>query len=181
MNVAFHGLVGIALAHEVGTSRESREAPGAKTWAWTCVLAVASHGILDALPHYYPLAPWEDAIVSLLLVTVWSALVPRWLRKPLLFVCVASLLPDIIDHVPDDLRKHLGIPFPALPNLFPWHWLVGSGSWRGRSGPNWVVSVVNHAIVVGFCATAIYRNRQLLSVPWTARRARQRPPGAGQG
>jgi hypothetical protein len=163
VNVAFHELVGIALAHEAATSSESRQPPGAKRWGWTCALAVASHGIIDALPHYYPLAPWEDATASLVLVAVWCALVPRWMRKPLLLVCVAALLPDIVDHLSDDLRKHLGLPLPVLPNLFPWHWPEGSGSWRGRSGPNWIVSVVNHAIVVAFCATAIHRTRHLLS------------------
>jgi hypothetical protein len=177
VNVAFHELVAIALAHEAGTSGESPDACGAGRWAWTCVLAVASHGIVDALPHYYPLASWEDAIVSIVLVTVWCLLVPRRMRKPLLIVCVAALLPDIVDHGPDDLRKHLGLPFPALPNLFPWHWPAGSGSWRGRGGPNWIVSLVNHVIVVAFCATAIYRNRHLLSLPWNPRRAGQPPPG----
>jgi hypothetical protein len=176
LNVAFHELVGIALAHEAGARLESPEGRGTTTWGAACVLAVGSHGILDALPHYYPLASWEDTIVSIVLFMVWWALVPRWMRRPLLAVCVAALLPDIADHVPDDLRKHLGIPFPPLPNLFPWHWPAGSGSWRGRSGPNWIVSLVNHGIVVAFCATAIHRNRHLLSLPWRARPPAKNPP-----
>jgi len=117
LNVAFHELVGIALAQEVGA-----RGPGvrARSWLAACALAVASHGVLDALPHYYPLPPpWADAVVSVVLVAGWCLLVPRWMRAPLLLVCVASLLPDIIDHVGDDLRKHLGIPFPVVPNLFP--------------------------------------------------------------
>jgi nucleotide-binding universal stress UspA family protein len=49
VNVAFHELVGIALAHEAGSGIQSPAARGARRWVWTCVLAVASHGILDAL------------------------------------------------------------------------------------------------------------------------------------
>jgi hypothetical protein len=168
LNVAFHELVGIALAHEVGARLRTDGGSNTSSWAAACMLAVASHGVLDALPHYYPLASWEDAVVSIVLVAGWCLMVPRWLRAPLLLVCVASLLPDIIDHAPDDLRKHLGLPFPVVSNLFPWHWPAGSGSWRGRSGPNWIVSVVNHLIVLGFCAASLIRTRQLLV--WPGRR-----------
>jgi hypothetical protein len=167
MNASFHELVGIALAQEVG-ARATQPPGSARSWAAACLLAVASHGVLDALPHYYPLQSWEDAAVSLVLVGGWCLLVPRWMRGRLLLVCVAALLPDIIDHVPDDLRKRLGLPLPVLPNLFPWHWPAGQASWPGRSGPKWVISVVNHLIVVVFCAAAVVRTRQLLS--WPGRR-----------
>jgi hypothetical protein len=157
VNVAFHELTGIALAHEAA----GRPGGGARRWAITCALAVASHGVLDALPHYYPLPPWVDAFAALVLVLGALALVPRGVRLPLFLVCLSALLPDIVDHAGDDLRKHLGIPFPQVPNLFPWHWPRGSGSWRGRSGPDWLISWVNHGIVLAFCAAAILRNRHL--------------------
>ena len=164
MNVTFHELAGVALAAEAagraGTGTGTQR-PRTGAWAVTCGLAVASHGILDALPHYYPLPPWVDAILALLLVGGALALAPRGTRMPMFLVCLAVLLPDIIDHTPDDLRKHLGIPFPHWPNLFPWHWPRGSGSWRGRSGPDWLISRVNHAIVIAFCAVAIARNRRV--------------------
>ena len=157
MNVSFHELTGIALAAEAA----GRPGARARTWAVTGLLAVAAHGVLDALPHYYPLPPWADTVVSLALVGGALALAPRGTRLPMFLVCVAALLPDIIDHAPDDLRKHLGIPFPQVPNLFPWHWPRGSGSWRGRTGPDWLISWVNHGIVIAFCAAAILRNRQV--------------------
>jgi hypothetical protein len=169
LNVAFHELVGIALFQEASAGLQRQESPDtgrALVWGVTCALAVGSHVVLDALPHYYPLTPWVDAVTSILLVGGWCLLVPRGLRRPLLLVCVAALLPDIVDHVPDDLRKHSSWPVPMVPNLFPCHWPAGSGSWRGRSGPNWIVSAVNHLIVVAFCAVALVRTRHLLRRPW---------------
>jgi hypothetical protein len=169
VNVAFHQLVGIAITHEtaawMGAPLEAPD-PAARTratiWATAFGLAILSHGVLDALPHYYPLSSAADTLVSLALVAVWLCLIPRWLRGPLLLVGVGALLPDIIDHVPDDLRKHLGWNIPVPPNLFPWHWPTGSGSLPGRTGPLWIESLTYHLIVVIFCAVAIARTSHLL-------------------
>ena len=103
-------------------------------------------------------------------------LIPRGMRRPLLLVCLAALLPDIVDHVPDDLRKHTGWAIPVLPNLFPCHFTGTTSSWPGRSGPKWIVSTVNHLIVVAFCAVALVRTQHLLRLPWR----RESPTGLGQ-
>lgn len=142
------------------------------------ILAVGSHGVLDALPHYYPLPSAADAIVSILLVAAFLALVPRATRLPFLLVALAALLPDLVDHLPDDLRKYAGLPIPEIPNFFPWHWRSGSGSWPGRTGPLWLESLVNHAIVLAFCATSIVRTRHLLrSRPFSRAASSRSLPG----
>jgi hypothetical protein len=176
MNVVLHELVGIALAQEASgrfllEQTSDRRRTGA--WATACALAVGSHVVLDFLPHYYPLTPWEDAVTSLLLVGSWCLLIPPRLRRPLLVVCLAALLPDIVDHVPDDLRKHTGWAVPVVPNLFPCHFTGATSSWPGRSGPKWIVSTVNHLIVLAFCTVALVRTRHLLRLPWR----RESPPG----
>ncbi len=170
MNVAFHELVGIAIAHEASAALGPPTAyDGGSTtqrrgtiWAAAFGLAVLSHGILDGLPHYYPLGIWPDTVVSIAFLAFWLTRVPRWMRVPVIVVCVGSLLPDIIDHVPRDLNRHLHLGLPEWPKLFPWHWREGSGSIPGKTGPLWRVSVANHAIVVAFCVTAFIRTRQLL-------------------
>jgi hypothetical protein len=164
VNVAFHELAGIAIAQETGLRLGALpRRPGALAWTVACVLAVLSHGVLDALPHYYPLPSIIDAAVSIALVAGWLLLVPRWMRWPLFVVCVAALLPDIVDHGPKDLRRHLHLDLPVLPNVFPWHWPSGSGSLDGYTGPLWLESLTNHVAVVAFCATAILRTRRLLA------------------
>jgi hypothetical protein len=167
MNVAFHELVGIAIAQETGARLGTRAGGRRDRVAWTVAftLAVLSHGVLDALPHYYPFSSVMDGVVSLVLVGGWLLLVPRWLRWPLFAMCVAALLPDIVDHFPKDVRRHLHLDLPVLPNLFPWHWHSGSGSLEGSTGPLWRESLTNHVIVLAFCATAIVRTRSLLGRP----------------
>jgi hypothetical protein len=171
VNVAFHELAGVALAQETAAWLEARPPtapPSRVAWLLAVGLAVLSHGILDALPHYYPLPSAVDVAVSLALVAGGLAAFPRGRRWWLLAVCLAAVLPDIIDHVPDDLHRHVSPSIPVPPNLFPWHWLTGSGSLTGRTGPLWRESLTNHVIVVAFCAVAIVRTRHVLR-PWAAR------------
>ena len=169
MNVAFHELAGIAIAQEtaawLGTPRAGRIVDRRRrglVWAGAFVMAALAHGVLDALPHYYPLPPVGDAIVSMALVATWVWIAPPWLRLPLFVTCLGALVPDIIDHVPDDLHKHLHLDIPVPPNFFPWHWNGGSGSLVGRSGPRWAESLTYHAIVVAFCLVAIARTSSVL-------------------
>jgi hypothetical protein len=176
MMASFHELVGIALAHETA-ARLDPAAPNRRRWLTltiACVLAVGSHGVLDALPHYYPLPSVPDAAVSIALVLTWLVLMPRWMRWPLLALCTAALLPDIIDHVPKDLRRHLHLDLPIMSPLFPWHWLTGSGSLRGQTGPLWRESVTYHVIVLAFCTAAIVRTRHLLA--WRSAGSPPAPP-----
>ena len=182
MNVTFHELAAIAITQETaagldafGESGARSRARAARAWAVAAFLAVGSHAIEDALPHYYPLPSPVDAALSLALVAGWLFLVRRRLRGPLLLVAFAALLPDIVDHLPDDLRK-LGVPAPSWPNFFPWHWRSGSGSYPGRTGPLWLESLVNHAIVLAFCAASIVRTRQVWR--WPTRRAGDSGRGA---
>jgi hypothetical protein len=167
VNVTFHELAGLAIAQETAAHLGPPDGAGrgarAAAWAVAFGLGVLSHGILDALPHYYPLKGIEDAIGALALVAVWLWRAPRWMKLPLLAVCLAAVLPDAIDLLPADLNRDFGWHLPADHRVFPWHWRAGSGSWRGRWGPDWRVSLTNHLIVLAFCGTALVRTRAVLS------------------
>jgi hypothetical protein len=164
MNVTFHELAAIAIAQETAAGIQARPGRHVRwTWAGAVALGVLSHGVLDAIPHYYPLPSPVDAVLSIARVAGWCWLVPRWMRVPLLLVCLGALLPDIVDLLPGDLRRLYGVHLPVWPRVFPWHWPAGSGSHRGRLvGPYWFVSLVNHLIVLAFCAASIVRTRHLL-------------------
>jgi hypothetical protein len=168
MNVAFHELAALAITHETAArlgppgERAGSTAPRAFAWAVAFGLALASHGILDGLVHYYPLGSWPDAALSLGMAAAWMALAPRWLWGPFLLVAAGAILPDAVDHVPRLLDRHLGLHLPQHAPLFPWHWRSDSGSYPGRTGPLWRESLTNHAIVIAFCAVSLYRTRGLL-------------------
>ncbi len=73
------------------------------------------------------------------------------------------MLPDIVDHVPEDLRRNFGLDVPVPANLFPWHWPSNKSSLPGLHGPLWRESLTYHVIVLAFTLTCIVRTRQLLS------------------
>jgi hypothetical protein len=168
MNVAFHELAALAITQEtaarLGPPRAGTPTRAARAgvWAVAIVLGLASHGILDALPHYYPLGSWPDVGVSLALLGVWLWLVPRWVRLPLVLVCLAAVLPDFVDHTIRLLNRHFALGLPDHRPLFPWHWRSGSGSYPGRTGPLWRESLTNHLIVLLFAGVSLWRTRALL-------------------
>jgi hypothetical protein len=176
MNVAFHTLAGLAISQTAASRLKPAAAAGpprrrlgrrdAGIAAAVFALGVASHGVLDGLKHYYPLSSAGDALTSAALFCGWLALVPRRLW-PLFFIGFAgAIFPDLFDHVPRDLNRHLGLTLPVLPKVFPWHWPEGSGSLSGAHPPAFgVVSLANHVIVVSFCAVALWLTRDVLRLP----------------
>lgn len=122
-----------------------------------------AHGVLDGLPHGYPLGAIGDTLVTAALVVTWMKLIEPRFRALLLVVLVGALLPDVIDHVPRDLNHHLGTHLPELKKIFPWHGRGGSGSLNGdvlfRAH---IASLANHVIVVTFCAVVLWLTRRVL-------------------
>jgi hypothetical protein len=177
MNVTFHALVAIGIAH-VAAARLDSSHDGvfirADLWVLGMAtgLAVLSHGVLDGLKHGYPIRPAPDVLCACLLAAGWCFAVRR--RFALLFasVILASFAPDLVDLGPRMLRSATGIGTPmadAAP-VFPWHWPDGSGSMYPASskspastrvlddGWNRIVSWTNHLIVIAFAASGIAAN-----------------------
>lgn len=173
MNTAFHALTGLAIgqtaaARLVAAAREERtpddaRALYARVAAFTFLLCVMSHGVLDGLPHEYPFRALGDTLWTAGLVVAWMLLIRPRYRLLLAVAFIGAELPDLIDHVPRDLDRHLGWHLPVLPKLFPWHHPEGSGSLSGYVLPMArVASLVNHVIVVSFAATLMWTSRTAL-------------------
>ena len=177
MNVTFHALAAVGIAHIAATRLESsREGWFYRSDVWVLgsafSLGVLSHGVLDGLKHGYPIQTVPDVLCAAGLAICWCMCVHR--RFFLLFASasLASLVPDIVDHGPRMLRSATGIwtPVLAATPLFPWHWPDGSGSMYSMfsktpeptrildAGQNWIVSWTNHLIVVAFAASGIFAN-----------------------
>jgi hypothetical protein len=167
LNTAFHALTGLAIGQTaasrlVTAPRESRSLY-ARVTAFTFLLCVMSHGVLDGLPHEYPFRALGDTLWTTGLVVVWMAFIQPRYRLLLAIAFIGAELPDLIDHVPRDLNRHLGLHLPVLPKLFPWHYRGGSGSLSGYVPPMArIASLVNHVIVVTFSATLMWLSRNAL-------------------
>jgi hypothetical protein len=167
LNVAFHALSGLAIG-EVAAARMA-PAPGRErrdlahdvaVGLAAFALAIMSHGVLDGLPHEYPFRAFGDTLATAALVGAWMAVTPPRLRAFLLLVALGAVVPDVIDHVPRDLNRHLGLHLAEIPKVFPWHRAGGSGSLSGDvpRGAH-LASLANHSIVLAFCAAAVASTR----------------------
>jgi hypothetical protein len=176
LNTAFHALTGLAIG-QTAASRlvaAAQEGPPpyapddgralyARVTAFTFLLCVMSHGVLDGLPHEYPFRALGDTLWTVGLVFAWMFLIQPRYRLLLAVAFLGAELPDLIDQVPRDLNRHLGLHLPVLPKLFPWHHPEGSGSLSGNVPPlARVASLVNHVIVVSFAATLMWISRSAL-------------------
>jgi hypothetical protein len=105
-----------------------------------------------------------DTLATAALVLPWMWLIEKRFRSLLLVALIGTVLPDVIDHVPRDLNRHLGTHLPEVTKIFPWHGRGGSGSLSGDAIPfrARVASVANHVIVVTFCAVTMVRARRVL-------------------
>jgi hypothetical protein len=167
LNVAFHALTGLAIGQALASPAEER-GPDAKPrpfdYTAGLVLGVMAHGVIDGLPHEYPFRAVGDTLATAALVLPWLWFVQRRFRALLIVTLIGTVLPDVIDHVPRDLNRHLGLHLPELTKLFPWHHRGGSGSLSGDAIPfdARLASLANHVIVVTFCALTLYRTRRVL-------------------
>jgi hypothetical protein len=168
LNVAFHALTGLAIGQAAASAVDPDEAgaarPTAGIYATAFVLGIMAHGVLDGLPHEYPFRAVGDTLATAALVLPWmlKRIQPRF-RLLLLVALIGTVLPDVIDHVPRDLNRHLGTHLPEVTKIFPWHGRGGSGSLSGEVPFRaHVASLANHVIVATFCVLTLIRTRRVL-------------------
>ncbi|WP_114791646.1 hypothetical protein U0035_18030 [Niabella yanshanensis] len=164
MNVLFHtvsaiGVVAMVTDTSVIKSGNSRKAIVPAAIAF--FLAVFFHGILDYMPHCYPVQSRWDVILGLCIMVAGTLMA----RRPYQLIVAAAfwgcILPDIIDLLPAILNKYLGWKIPVIPKLFPWHWKENSGSiYTG----NCKTSLINHWSVLIFALSIVYARRRDLKM-----------------
>ena len=175
MMVVFHVLAAAGVAHvAVAPLRQPTQQgvirrPGVGVVAIATIVGLASHGVLDGLPHGYHLGALTDIGAGGTLAAAWCLAVRRPLRLLFAVVIAAALLPDVIDHGGAMLRWQAGLSVPVRQTpVFPWHWPEGSGSLYG--GRHATVSLVNHFVVLTVAAGCV------LTSLWAFRFAPNRPP-----
>ncbi len=131
MNVTFHALGSLATTAVLSfkISEHWHYASALKKYVIGFVSGIVLHGVLDYLPHNYPLPSRFDIIFALILFSFTFFLIRKHNRLLILFCFVGAIFPDLADLSAGIANKHLGIPIPQLSfKIFPWHWKEYSGS-----------------------------------------------------
>ena len=146
MNVTFHVLASFATTAALSTINAGTQRARFLLLVAGLIAGVILHGILDILPHSYPINSILDVVLALILFAVAWPLVVKAQRLLFLACYLGAILPDLIDLGPAILNKRLGTTFPVI-KLFPWHWKMYSGSiYDGSKG---FESALSHVVVLG--------------------------------
>lgn len=121
------------------------------------IIGVISHGVLDYVPHCYPISSKLDLLIGLIIILICLFKVKKdykFLVSAVLFGCV---FPDVIDLTPAILNSQLGINLPIFENIFPWHIHEYSGSIYTEECS---VSKINHILTLLFSGIIIILNKR---------------------
>ncbi len=149
MNVLFHTTTAIGVAVLLTDTKKIEQSKTIKEVCITSITvfiaSVFSHGILDYMPHCYPINSKIDAILSLFLILVLTFWSNKKYRMIVGLSFFGSVFPDLIDLSPSIINKLLRVNLPIIDKVFPWHWHQYSGSiYNGEC----VVSMLNHSLLI---------------------------------
>lgn len=167
MNVTFHALGSFATAAVLSLEkRENRRSLSAvKKYLIGFAVGILIHGVLDLLPHQYPVPSKVDVVLALFLLLLFLFLSQKQ-NFPLILICFAGcIFPDVIDLGPVIVDKYLGISLPRLPfRLFPWHIKQYSGSIY--DGSRTIESAFYHISFLLICFGLLYAYRKSILKFW---------------
>ena len=165
MNVTFHTAGALATAAFLSStqSRPASEKTAARPSVLIAVIGFVAgaveHGVMDHVPHSYPIPSGMDVAFSLILFTVAVALTKPQFRVLVTACFMGSIFPDLVDLGPPILNRHFGWSLPTV-RLFPWHWPQYSGSLY--HGMKRFQSAVSHAVVTCVCVSLCWLYRHSL-------------------
>lgn len=164
MNVTFHtvGCVATAAVLSLNQTENWNSVSALKRYVISFTAGILIHGVLDFLPHNYPLPSKIDVIFALFILILSLFLAQKQNRLLVLFCFGGATFPDVIDLGAGIANKHLGISIPQLDfKIFPWHWKEYSGSIY--DGSRFYESMIYHILflLISFSLIYVYRNKFL--------------------
>ena len=160
MNIFFHTAMSVSIAVMLYDTDQD----GKKKFL-ICFIAfivgVIVHGILDYVPHGYPIPTIIDILISVLLIGVLFWRISTDFRLLLLSSFAGNIFPDLIDLLPKLMDKYLHTTIGHNNNIFPWHWSQYSGSLYGG---HYQVSYLNHILVIIIFFIIVFLNRNKLKL-----------------
>lgn len=169
MNMIFHTTVAIGamvgLTNTIKIEKSNSIKDYIKTGMLAFVLGIGLHGILDYIPHCYPLGAKLDVSLSCALMLLIAFFIKQkyWIIAGLSFL--GNIFPDLIDLFPSILNNYISVDFLIIDNIFPWHYKKYSGSIYNA---DCLVSNINHAIVLLIIFIILYKNN--LNIKYMIRR-----------
>ena len=149
MNVIFHVTTAVGLSVILTDTTRLGNNPTLRSTIPSAVsgfaIGVISHGVLDFIPHCYPVNSKLDVLAGLAMILSVTILAIQSYRIIVAATCLGSVFPDIVDLGPDIVNKYLNLNLTLPYNFFPWHWHEYSGSiYEGDC----VVSTLNHCLLM---------------------------------
>jgi len=152
MNVIFHTSVAVGIAALLGNENHKIF----KTSLLAFSVGIIFHGILDYIPHCYPIDSKLDVISSLIIIGLLMWKINKDNRFILFSSFIGSIFPDLIDLSTGIVNKLFSINLPVYDKIFPWHWKQYSGSiYNGDCN----VSSLNHLMIIFVVALICYYKR----------------------
>lgn len=149
MNIIFHTTTAISVAVLLTDTKRIEQSSTSKAAVLTSVSAFAvgliSHGVLDYIPHCYPINSKIDAFVGLTMILTITWLTNKKYRLIMGLSFLGCVFPDLIDQSPNIINKLLGLNLPTIDTIFPWHLHEYSGSIYNEKCDN---STLNHILLL---------------------------------
>jgi hypothetical protein len=149
MNVIFHTTAALGITVLFTKTDEIDNSVKTKNIVETSILVfgigIISHGILDFIPHCYPINSKLDVILGLIIIATTIWFIKKRYRIVAISSFIGSIFPDLVDLLPSILNKQIGFNLPIKNKIFPWHWHEYSGSIYTN---NCNISTINHILLV---------------------------------
>lgn len=120
MNITYHTMVGIASSSVIAKKYSTKDNKKdnykiLKVIIIGIIVNILLHGVLDLIPHNYPISLMND-IILVLCLSIFSIIFIKKKYRILTLSCICgSILPDIID------KFIVKIVLNSKNYLFPWH------------------------------------------------------------
>jgi hypothetical protein len=163
MNVTFHTLTSLAIAAALSTKQTKPIANESFVFSDVPLLSIGFvtgvmiHGLLDFVPHSYPIKSIVDVVLSLGLSPAVMIFIQQRHRLLAALCFLGVIFPDLVDLGPAILNSHLGWHLPVV-KIFPWHWPQYSGSIYNGSRP--LSSLAAYSLVAGVSLSLLYLCRK---------------------
>lgn len=161
MNVLFHTTTAIGIV-VLFTNTKKIEHPKdvLSTSLIVFITGILSHGILDYIPHCYPIPSKLDVLLGLIMILTGVLLSNKRYRIIVALALLGCIIPDLIDLSPAIINKQLGWHLPIFNKLFPWHSKTYSGSvYNGQC----TVSNINHTVLVALIGIVFWFRRTTMN------------------
>jgi len=123
------------------------------------LLGIFFHGVLDYIPHCYPINSKIDVVLSFIIIIATVIIFKNPFKILIGFSFLGSIIPDVIDLLPSIFNKYFELTSFTDIKIFPWHWKEYSGSVYSE---NCNVSILNQIFLIfAILIICFYRKKDL--------------------